>query len=304
MFRNPIFVTLARGAPLRAWLMATALAATLVTAAQTAAQSLEWTRHDHRTHFQVDTAVYDETRQRFVVNASLEWDGTTLATSQDQGPLGAAMAYDANRRETVAFGSTGAMSNDTRTFDGTVWTLRQPSTRPPLRNSLSTTMAYDAARQRVVLFGGAGSGGNLLRDTWEWDGSNWTQIQPPSSPSPRAGHTMAYDPTMRRVLLYGGYDARGAWYSDTWEWDGTDWTERTSPRSPKLVVKRGSMSFDRRSGEILLFGTSQSNDTNALWAYKAGAWRKHAPKNRPDPWNWVLGFDHRRQRTTLFGERT
>src|SRR5690242_17994803 len=37
-------------------------------------------------------------------------------------------------------------------------------------------MAYDTARGVTVLFGGAdGNGGGLGAETWEWDGTAWTQ---------------------------------------------------------------------------------------------------------------------------------
>ena len=63
-------------------------------------------------------------------------------------------------------------------------------------------MAYDAARQRVVLFGGFGGG--HLGDTWEWNGTNWTQLTPSTSPTARNAHAMAYDAARQRVVLLGG----------------------------------------------------------------------------------------------------
>ncbi len=70
-------------------------------------------------------------------------------------------------------------------------------------------LAYDVARQRVVLFGGGGNTG-VLSDTWEWDGSNWTQRAPTNSPSSRVYHAMAYDAARQRVVLFGGYAANSS----------------------------------------------------------------------------------------------
>jgi hypothetical protein len=42
-------------------------------------------------------------------------------------------------------------------------------------------LAYDAARNRVVLFGGTDELG-LLRDTWTWDGTDWTSEVLPTRP--------------------------------------------------------------------------------------------------------------------------
>ena len=46
---------------------------------------------------------------------------------------------------------------------------------PPMRNGHA--LAYDAARNRVVLFGGSRPGQDFS-DTWEWNGTAWSQITP------------------------------------------------------------------------------------------------------------------------------
>lgn len=56
-----------------------------------------------------------------------------------------------------------------------LWTdgmWRRAESAPPKRRG--TAVAYDVARKRVVMFGGDGESG-LLADTWEWDGTRWTQ---------------------------------------------------------------------------------------------------------------------------------
>lgn len=82
-------------------------------------------------------------------------------------------------------------------------------------------MTCDEARGRTVLFGGWN--GQFLGDTWEWDGSRWTE-HTSSGPSPRGGvPSMAYDGERKRVVLFGGWDATGP-VADLWEWDGRLWT--------------------------------------------------------------------------------
>jgi hypothetical protein len=80
-------------------------------------------------------------------------------------------------------------------------------------------MAYEAARQRVVLFGGS----SFVRprdlyfdDTWEWDGTEWTQIAD-TGPSEREWPAMVFDSSSERLVLFGGF-APTAWLGDTWEW--------------------------------------------------------------------------------------
>ena len=40
-------------------------------------------------------------------------------------------------------------------------------------------MAYDSKRGMALLFGGEDEKGNLLNDTWGWEGGNWIQLKIP-----------------------------------------------------------------------------------------------------------------------------
>ena len=78
-----------------------------------------------------------------------------------------------------------------------------PLSRPQVR--WNSPLAYDSSRGRVVMFGGTDSSASRnLADTWEWDGTNWIQRAPATSPTARAGHAMAYDSIRGRVVLFGG----------------------------------------------------------------------------------------------------
>ena len=46
--------------------------------------------------------------------------------------------------------------------------------------------------------------GTNFNDTWAWDGLNWTQLSPTTSPAVRQFAGMAYDPIRDRTVLYGG----------------------------------------------------------------------------------------------------
>ena len=64
--------------------------------------------------------------------------------------------------------------------------------------------------KQAVLFGG-NDGTSNLNDTWVWDGSNWIQQFPATSPSPRMWMSMTYDESRRQLVLFGGF----GWYNDT-----------------------------------------------------------------------------------------
>src|ERR1019366_6529671 len=165
----------------------------------------------------------------------------------------------------VLFGGASANSNllnDTWVWDGSNWTQKSPQTIPPARYGLA--MAYDSTHGQVVLFGGANppSGTSLraaggtypetLGDTWVWDGSNWTQKSPQTSPPARAAHGMAYDSAHRQVVLFAG-EANGNFLGDTWVWDGSNWTQEAPQTSP--TARTGTaMAYDSVHDQTVLFG--------------------------------------------------
>jgi hypothetical protein len=90
-------------------------------------------------------------------------------------------------------------------------------------------MDYDARHGRTVLFGGQVKGLPKYGDTWLFDGTDWTQAAPATSPSARTEAGMAYDLRRKVLVLFGGNTDNVADGSntmgDTWTWDGTDWTQ-------------------------------------------------------------------------------
>ena len=135
-------------------------------------------------------------------------------------------------------------------------------------------MAYDADRRVVLLFGGISATGGL-GDTWAWNGSNWTQLRPATSPSARHGHAMAFDRKRRRVVLTAGY-GQSRYLNDTWLWDGKNWQYAGPLTFSALGRAAHAMAYDERGERVVLFGGFHSssrhagrfNDT-ALWDGKA-----------------------------------
>ncbi len=69
-------------------------------------------------------------------------------------------------------------------FDGSDWQMQSPALQPP--NRYSSSAAFDPHLGAVVVFGG-GSGGLDINDTWEWTGSEWSQLQPRHPPAAARG---------------------------------------------------------------------------------------------------------------------
>ena len=243
-----------------------------------------------------------------------QWDGTnwaqkTLSNSPPPASF-AAMAYDSGRGVAVMFGgdlnnSPIQISSDTWEWNGTAWNRRSLATSPSAR--IGHAMAYDAGRGVTVLYGGItinGSNAVFLGDTWEWDGTNWTQKVPAASPPILGLHAMAYDSLRQRVVLFGGSSVFPTQPSDeTWEWDGTTWLQRTPSIAPPARTGHGMAYDSKRAMTVIFGGTDGTNDLDDTWEWDGTFWRKRladpaSPSARQEP---SMAYDTVRDAVVLFG---
>jgi hypothetical protein len=171
-------------------------------------------------------------------------------------------------------------------------------------------IAYDSARQRSVLFGGLASNGNL-GDTWEFDGTNWAQVSPATSPSARYGVMLCYDPLRNQTVMFGGSTATSA-LNETWTFDGTNWTQRTPISSPPARLQ-GEMAFDPARGKVVLFGggsTGWATNYSDTWEWDGTNWQLTQLRRADGDWNpgardgHSMAFDPRAERVVLHGGET
>ena len=222
------------------------------------------------------------------------------------------MAYHGGRAVSVLFGGqpdnpNSAYVNDTWEWDGTDWAQRSPLTSPPARGGHA--MVYDRARAQVVLFGGYyyDSAGHYLGDTWGWNGTDWTQMNPANSPPARLNFGMAYDSARSVTVLFGGFTGSAS-LSDTWEWNGTDWTQQTPTASPPPRYGH-AMAYDSERGKTVLFGGFRYNGTawvymSDTWEWDGTNWTQRSPATSPPGrLYFAMAFDDARHVTVLFGGR-
>ena len=181
-----------------------------------------------------------------------------------------------------------------------LWTQKQdigPSAR------FDFDMVFDPARRRVVLFGGAISmtpGNNLVNDTWEWNGSEWTQTAD-IGPSPRMGHALAYDSQRQRVVLFGGTGTTYLGLGDTWEWDGESWTQ-VADTGPSARTHH-AITFDSRRNRVILFW-GVGADQIALadtWVWDGNEWAQEQDSGPKGRFGHKLVYDSGRNRVVLLG---
>jgi hypothetical protein len=210
--------------------------------------------------------VYDSARAQSLLfdgTNTWSWDGTSWSQRATTGPptrLHPAMAFDEARGRAVLYGGDWqtAFLDDTWEWDGSAWS---PITSGAPSGRTRAAMAWDSSRQRTVLFGGyfvsrvTGSTPEL-GDTWEWDGSVWTQTAS-VGPAPRYGAGIAFDRLRAATILFGGLGSLT--YGDTWQWDGKAWSRLAldGPAARSDVA----MAFDGARERVVLFGGQTYDDT-------------------------------------------
>jgi hypothetical protein len=239
------------------------------------------------------------------------WDGTNWQQQQPSTSpppcANGAMVYDPATGQVVLFGGLNASGylGDTWTWDGTNWQQQQPSTSPPAREFAS--MAYDPSSGKLVLFGGngySGAYGGDYSDTWTWDGTNWQQQHPSTSPPPRAFAAMATDTLNQGVLLFGGYSAPTSSYlGDTWVWTGSNWTQQFPTTSP-AARQSATASLDGLTGGVLLFGgfNASSDAMGDTWLWDGTNWDSITPVLSPEGREFAaMATDKAAKQVVLFG---
>jgi galactose oxidase-like protein len=261
---------------------------------------------------------YEAVRQRVVLfggtplaggrlNDTWEWDGVAWTQVADMG-VGrsfAGMTYDDARQRLVLFGGyvrgvveINELNDDTWEWNGTEWT--QVADIGPARR-VGCAFAYDTVRQRAVLFGGFGgsSGNEFLGDTWEWDGTEWTQIAD-TGPPPRSYLAMVFDSSRECLVLFGGNNL--GWLNDTWEWtDDGGWVKRQD-MGPQFITSPTMVYSEKHT---VLFGAPGQGERGAghTWEWDGNRWTQRQNMGPPARVWHALAYDSQRDRVVLFGGR-
>ena len=223
---------------------------------------------------------------------------------------GAALAWDAKDQYLLMFGGaiTGPDGANLTPDDTWAWTnhawkaLRTPKS-PPGRTF--PAMAYDPIRQQVVMFGGGSANSDPFRnDTWTWDGIDWTQVQPTTSPQPGMYLRMVFDAKLRSLILVRQSNLPGD-ALETWSWSGLTWTRVAigSGPSPRWFFGLGNEPF---TSDAMLVGgyygaegdpNASKNDT---WTWDQGAWSQKQTAGASPAGYVATALDEGRHQAVLF----
>lgn len=179
----------------------------------------------------------------------------------------------------LLFGGAPAIGNpfaDTWRYDGNTWTQLAPTASPTRRAQAG--IVYDSFRGVAVMYGGGNTsffGGPSIDQTWEFDGTTWSQITTTHTPGGLSLMGIAFDSARNRTVVYGGVsDSRFPIAAGgTWEYDGFDWTQVTTAQSPG-PLERPAMCYHAGLGRTILFGgiDPQTGGTNTTWSFDGTNW--------------------------------
>jgi uncharacterized protein (TIGR03382 family) len=172
------------------------------------------------------------------------------------------------------------LRDETWEWDGAAWTQRTPSTRPWARDSASAV----TLQGKVVLHAGRYTTGtsstSSLSDTWEWDGTTWTELA--ATPASRAFGVRGY--AVVRVgddlLLVGGSSLPYEAVAPTWRYRNGAWQRLAPPASPPERVNHAMAVL---GNSVVLFGgrTASSSPLDDTWVWDGSSWSQRSPATSP-----------------------
>lgn len=209
------------------------------------------------THYYNDLALWDGSIWTMIESGSLKPPTCSNST----------MVYVENEDYYLLFGGT-RFNNEGDVYYGDTWFLngnqwsKFSGTGPSARSDAA--MAYDSRRKVVVLFGGTESSGDSADGTWEWDGTEWTNVVT-TSPNPGTGQ-MVYDSSIKKMIYYDSVSRK------TYSYDGQTW-ELMAENGPQRGGFR--MVYNSTEKSVLLSGgmsTSTYEITNDIWKFNGSSW--------------------------------
>lgn len=253
-------------------------------------------------------AAFDPLRDRFVLHGGVdgagtrrdtwEFDGTTWTQKFADGPAlqGVSMVYDEARAEVLMLGYGTAGSPEMYRLTSASWERITPEDLPSC--VAFSGMTFQKHNGNVLFVGGQCLPAGLTADTWEWDGTNWTDVTPTFNPGAVVGHALAYDRTRNEAILFGGIFSVST--SDTFRYRNEKWTRAVSnsepaPRSLPLMV------YDPVRNVTLMYGgVNSTTEFVDFWQHDGVRWSQIQVEGTPNGCSYPVGaWDSTRNRLVM-----
>jgi len=163
-------------------------------------------------------------------------------------------------------------------------------------------MAYDPTCQGTVLVGGRSGPWNCFADTWVWNGSAWTRINPSNPWGTIAESALVFDSNRQTLVLFEGTCAPTPWIGT---WTGVSgvcgtWTQSNRSGGPPNQFQR--MAYDTLRQRAVIFGGQDAQGNGQTWEWDGSRWIEKFP-NLPIPLSRsapAMAYDIARGVTVLF----
>ena len=240
------------------------------------------------------------------LNDTWTFDGTTWtqASTLVAPPARSAtmLAYDAPSQKLVLFGGfDGSLLGDTWLWDGatSTWTQANPTTSPAPRSGVS--LFTDPKNQHADVFSGF-DGKVWPGDVWQWNGTDWAQLQPPVNPEGRAQGIVGYDLATRSVVVTGGINGGFLRTDNTWTWNGNNWRQQF-PATQRPYVFYTAGAYDPLLQEVVSYGGDEVNGVvHTTWGWTGTDWVQLQTKNSPPTRDQMgIAYDPVTRQLIMFG---
>lgn len=241
------------------------------------------------------------------LNDTWTFDGTTWTklTTSSAPPVrtNASMTFDKGSRKLIMFGGYNGSNylGDTWTFDGSTstWTNANPTTAP---KAVTGPMLFpDPVNGHADVYGGF-DGMFYQATTYQWSGTNWVNLNTPTSAYARSIAVVATDNATKTTVLFDGLGDLNPY--NTWTFDGTTWTLQSPTTLPPSRYGAPGV-YDPAYKAVLTFGGGEGGvDTlTDTWAWTtAGNWVQLTPgQSPPAREGYGMAWDPAIGHTVIFG---
>ena len=196
------------------------------------------------------------------------------------------MTYDAQRQRVLVFGGRSestelrgkfANLNDLWAWQNGNWQQVDAGNAPAGRHLADIT--YDRARDRVILFGGYkytadGKALEGLYDTWEFDGTSWTEVQATGNGPKVDKPLLAFDPVRNETILVG-IDTTFKTQMYRYDVAGKTWQKITPDPLPPCA-NESTLAYQTHNQTVVLTGgaCSDSSTSDEVWQWDGTKWEK------------------------------
>jgi hypothetical protein len=144
-----------------------------------------------------------------------------------------------------AFGkSIVVQENGTWEWNPTTKLLVKFAATPDFKRA-GAAIAFDPNRNRIVAYG-SNAGAS---DTWESNGTTWTQVLATGPPAVR-NTSLAYHGNRKEMILWGSDGSSGG----LWSWSGAAWTAMTLSGGAPTPRPNAAFTYDDTRGKLLMVG--------------------------------------------------